>query len=271
MPVGSWRCLFCGGPGPKTAEHMLSRPLSRHLPAGDDMLVLQTWHQPSTRAVAEHRYDQVQPGFGRGKRKTQGRGATSSAFCASCNSGWMSEQDQQVGPILAPMIRGEKGVELEEPAQHLIAAWATKFALTIESTQGGETSREVPDAVYAEYHRANEPVAGYPIDLGRYVGAEIHHRQSRWVFRAKRPAEAAIGDGGDAVFVTFTVGRLLVEVALPTVNPRVLILPAGVFDSDRLRIWPSPGRSMRWPPRLSVPDGSFVRFSQERTVGPLPT
>ncbi len=46
-------------------------------------------------------------------------------ICEICNNGWMSRLEEQVKPILTPMLL-DQSRSLTAPEQHLLATWATR-------------------------------------------------------------------------------------------------------------------------------------------------
>lgn len=77
-------------------------------------------------------------------------------ICTTCNNGWMSQLEEQVKPILTPMLRDQPRT-LTAPEQHLLATWATKTALTMQGANiGGE--RFTPAADYHWFHDRRVPL-----------------------------------------------------------------------------------------------------------------
>jgi len=60
---------------------------------------------------------------------------TTKRVCKACNSGWMSDLEGKVKPILEPMFDGRTfALDLEQ--QRLIAVWVAKMAFLWDSTKG---------------------------------------------------------------------------------------------------------------------------------------
>ena len=55
--------------------------------------------------------------------------------CESCNTGWMSDFETEVRPIITPMIRGNARVPLTLRGQKAVATWAVKTAMVAEFLQ----------------------------------------------------------------------------------------------------------------------------------------
>ena len=59
------------------------------------------------------------------------------SVCDQCNNGWMSRLEEQVKPILKPMMLGN-AVTLTVQQQERITTWMTKCAMMYESMATGE-------------------------------------------------------------------------------------------------------------------------------------
>src|SRR5690349_7249775 len=57
--------------------------------------------------------------------------------CSNCNNGWMSRLEEDVKPILMPMMLGNP-VTLTATQQERITTWMTKTAMMYESMATGE-------------------------------------------------------------------------------------------------------------------------------------
>ena len=64
--------------------------------------------------------------------------------CQECNNGWMSRLEDQVKPILSPMILG-KPVIVTPSQQERVTAWLTKCAMMFDSIDKGEVFSDVLD------------------------------------------------------------------------------------------------------------------------------
>ena len=120
------RCLFCGGTGPMTREHVWPQ-----------------WLQPYGRGVSPER-STVLTGFGRTAADTFAEHPTlittqpGSVFanralsvCRRCNNGWMSALEQSVKPLLVSMMSGPRSenVTLAPDQAAILAAWTIKVAV----------------------------------------------------------------------------------------------------------------------------------------------
>jgi hypothetical protein len=91
-------------------------------------------------------------------------------ICTVCNNGWMSQLEQQVKPILTPMLLDQPR-NLTASEQHTLATWATKTALTMQGAKiGGD--RFTPAADYHWFHDHRAPLPNAHIWLCRYGGQD---------------------------------------------------------------------------------------------------
>ena len=84
------RCIFCGGAGPMTREHVLADWIGREFGIKDPQ---RHWHLAETDAGSRVR-QYLQSPFR----------STAKCVCASCNAGWMARLEGAVRPILRPMM-----------------------------------------------------------------------------------------------------------------------------------------------------------------------
>jgi hypothetical protein len=235
-------CLFCGDLGQRGREHVLSGTLAKHLPRFEGPFAVSRFSADPSNGDWTTVYEYLEP---------QMEGFIGNDFCRACNSGWMREMDEEVEPLLGPMIRGVE-TALPAKAQHALATWVVKFALVLESLRG--TDRSVPDAVYLRFHAEPSPLDGYPVHLAHYVGTKAHYR---WVCQVQGfPAQASTPPRVENVLLTVVLGHLLIETSLPGADHRWDI--EAVPGDDRLLIWPLPFVPVKWPPSRAIDDEAFA-------------
>ena len=111
-------CAFCGR-GPVTAEHVWPEWIVKQFPI--------------TR-IRVHRTARSTSSYPEKSIKL-----TTRFVCEGCNSGWMSDIENRIKPVLLQMIKGLP-VLLGGPEQGAVAAWAIKTAMVFEFTLGGAPS-----------------------------------------------------------------------------------------------------------------------------------
>src|SRR5579871_990204 len=121
--VVSKPCAWCGRTDSRISEeHVIARSFKKDCPppgpAQSPTLVLR---------------DAV-----RGKEGIRANFDITSRFaCRDCNSGWMNALDQEVRPIVRPMILGEP-TRLSVADQHVLSRWAVKVAMAADFTHPDE-------------------------------------------------------------------------------------------------------------------------------------
>lgn len=123
-------CFFCARDAKLTREHVIPRwlrgPLADTPRWEKDMWYRTEFSMDSSPALQQRRTDQI-------LRRV----------CGSCNSGWMSDLEVEVRPLLEPLIAGEVLV-VSGSDQELLRRWALKTAAVLGPLQ------RAPDAVCPE-------------------------------------------------------------------------------------------------------------------------
>src|SRR5262245_61112520 len=111
-------CLFCGSPGPFSQEHVLPEWIAALLGVGRVQVKRQRLDTPASTW-----------------EKVGTFGHTVGNVCEICNNGWMSDLEDYVKPVLAPLIFPKRYTEhrLGPDEQMLLAAWLWKIAILHES------------------------------------------------------------------------------------------------------------------------------------------
>jgi hypothetical protein len=167
--------------------------------------------------------------------------------CEVCNNGWMSGLEDQVRPILGPMLRDQPRV-LTAPEQMTLATWATKTMLAMGGVNLGD-ERVVNDAQYRWFAEHRIPLPSSHVWLCRYTD------RTRWPVSAHQwgmtvgPADDTTlraGDPMNGFGVVFAVGPVafwLFGYDLPGA-PQT----QGGSDDTHVLIWPALGSDVYWPP-----------------------
>lgn len=243
-------CMFCGRNDAKiTVEHVLSKPIRAELAA---IGPFQTQIE-------------YQPRFGERDTVAQYQsvtaGVTRRAFCTTCNGGWMQQMDNEIAPVIAPLIKGEP-TSLATKDQQAIAAWVTKIALVYEAATGEK--RSVPDSEYRRFHLERRPIPMQPIDLSHYVGRGTPHAFGLRTIDLLNERNEFAGVHGR--LCTLTIGQLVVQSLLP--GPDFDHRDVGLRPAGRVRIWPADVRNVQWPPTPPLTDEhaleEFAQFIPRR-------
>jgi hypothetical protein len=221
-------CWFCGQPG-ASREHIVPTWIGR---------LLDSFLPPGARSVYHHESENPEAGIPRKYKQAGGPAFYSRKFCKPCNTVWMADLEDEVEPVLGPLILGRRAA-LEPAEQELLAFWATKTVLAFQSVEAAVTTWAQP-AVFADLYQRQGPLSYSQVWLGAADRGE--HIWSR--SNSLRAADATAPDGFGAVL---TVGHAVFYVAvLPAASGRLYLKPP--LAQALRNIWPGSGRSMLWPP-----------------------
>lgn len=177
------------------------------------------------------------------------------AVCRTCNNGWMSGLEEEVRPILTPLIKGESctltGAQLKTLAQ-----WLTLKALVVEhaNAETSMTPREDRTAFFE--HGVIPPY--FNLYAAHNVG------QSRLFFRRHSHTIAANPEGPvppldgthrNIQSVTIVAGEAVFQIVATRLEAFQVEQRAWCIGfHDRCRIWPQPPDDLKCPPRPRLDD-----------------
>jgi len=190
--------------------------------------------------------------------------------CGTCNSGWMSDLENEAKPYLTPLILGE-AVVLDRRAREIVAAWTFLRVVMAEYTHPRQIA--VP-----EFHRRwlykerRPPRQGVYIWLAGYSGEDwaAFYRHVPLATH-KRPIGSGYRPGHmNAYGVTFAVYKLVFQVfGTTTAMPGGDIQQRGTLGASTLRIWPGRGKdSIVAPVGQPLTDATMDRFANIFTEPP---
>ena len=179
---------------------------------------------------------------------------TTHAVCRDCNGGWLSAFENQIKPLAAPLIVGDRTVALAlaPESQALLAAWAYKMAMLLDVAHP-RTSREFFTPSDRLRFRQTVSAHGFVrVFLGRYEFGDrpALARKLRDTLARRTYWELA----------TMTAGHLAMQVlSARSVAPNELV-PAGRLGLDSsglargmvLPIWPPVPGYVEWPPTRTM-------------------
>jgi hypothetical protein len=269
MPKTQSFCIYCGGAG-LTKEHLYADWLRNYIPRRGDMHGIQSMiiaPDTTSRSVTMRTGDT----HTRKIRRVCGGGKE------HCNTGWMSELQQDVKPFLLPMLKDEP-VALSRSAQKTVSTWAAMTAMTGEFLDSNDEFVAVPQW-QRDYLRENQRVPpGWRIWIGRYRWAE---GVERWTHHVMSLAEEGYqGPAGDTSYppntqtTTICVGNHLVIHVMSSCVAKDIIrrwwFPKHIAPALR-QICPAAAATVRWPPArvLEPPEVFYVANEFFRRCGIL--
>jgi hypothetical protein len=179
------------------------------------------------------------------------------AVCRVCNSGWMSQLEERVKPVLRPMIRG-MAVQLGGDSQGLIATWALKTAIMAQCA-AGEKITPTQDALWL-YHEQAAPDTNVAVLLAHYEGRRhplfLAHKPL-W-FDHPWPRDDA---GAEGYLTTVSVGELVCQIYGTRVWLGDTFRRRGWKGAASQQIWPGPVLQT-WPPRQRLSDSQLHEFAE---------
>lgn len=159
-PLTPRRCIFCGSRKNITREHVVPNWLRKVVPR-----LRETHVHSGLRTTSQGRTLFVQPLW----TVKDGNLGNKKLFmvCADCNGGWMRNLQDELKPILIPLIEGE-WQDLNAESAGRISAWmamtATVIALSIRDTLG--VTRAERKFIYENHHAPDN----WSIWIGRGSG-----------------------------------------------------------------------------------------------------
>jgi hypothetical protein len=157
------KCAFCGA-GHLTREHVWADWLKPYVPR----TLTHTSQAVSRSAISmfsDHRI------HSQGKGILTGPGDPHSKrlriVCGTCNSGWMSQLQEQAKPLLIQLIAGN-WPNLSPHDQRVLAAWATMFTMVVEFAD--LNTLVTPFSQRDEFRQTRVPPKGWAVWIGRFDG-----------------------------------------------------------------------------------------------------
>ena len=229
LPPAPGRCAFCGATD-LTHEHVWPKWLSREL-GGHGGFTMSSPHGP---------------------RRVRSLDLTA-PICVTCNNRWLGVLENDVQPVLAPLIRGEEQT-LAPGEQQLLATWAVKTALMLDLWSGKPL---IPTLFYYDLRLQRRPHEGQLVWFGAYRGW-----QAALAWQDGLHVGISDEEPPNAFVSTFTAFRVVFQVAGAfdrgiTFNDRRLLAAA------LTRVWPPSGQPADWPrKKLAFGDESLAELAR---------
>lgn len=235
-------CFFCGPTEcPLTEEHVWPKWVSKLLQDkyGADHFV----HIRSTGSSTK------------GYWKSPHLQVTIDSLCETCNNVWLSNFENQVKPLISPLVLGES--TLIKPAdQWQIAAWAYKMAMLLELAMPPEECHQefYTPTDRKQFRQETIPDEHVRVFLANYeYGQEPAHAHQHLHTLRRRDD----GFSCRLKICTITAGCLGMQViAARSIHTESLVYASSELEMELLGktkqaiipIWPPTSEGLRWPP-----------------------
>jgi hypothetical protein len=169
--------------------------------------------------------------------------------CDTCNGGWMSKLEQDVIPVLKPLLL-DLSIQLSSDQQILLATWLIKTGMVLDSIHKHTHFYQREECKNLRKNRTLP--TGTVTWIGRFFGNGKHAGLSDFSLDFAPHLKVANG-----CVITFILGRVIFQVL--SVRPRPdykerrfnAVSRSGRWDELLTQIWPNTGSQITWPPPLS--------------------
>jgi len=129
--------------------------------------------------------------------------------CMKCNSGWMSDLERAVQPIITPLFLGQVppgGARLRPEDLRVVSSWATKTALVHDFSNG--TPTVTTDETRERFFEIREPPSGGEVWIASY------HAPPGFMWKLDECvlAQGELADKDDLALVTISIRHLILQV-----------------------------------------------------------
>jgi hypothetical protein len=168
------------------------------------------------------------------------------AVCAPCNSGWMEDLEAATRPILTPMLE-DRAVELGTDDQLVLSRWATMAIMVAQHTHPLD-QRTIGGDRFQRFHWLRELPRGAQIWIGRYDGSgpwpTNYQHLALHISEPHGPSPAR----PNGYLTAFSIGYVAFVYYGHDMENGPSWHSSSAQDLFLNPIWPSPGKTVRWPP-----------------------
>lgn len=219
LPPVPATCAFCTGRAVEE-EHVWGRWVTRELRQRGTFTV-ETEHGPRRRSSIDF----------------------TAPVCGECNNGWLSLLENDVKPILSPMIRATGGTQdLSIGEQSLLATWAAKTAMMIDLQTGTPL---IPTGYFHELRLRRSALPSQFVWLGAYRGSRL----AVWARHRGLQLGAPAGQPPLGFTTTFTVHRVVFQVVGHFSAGQATFADRRQEQLALHAIWPHSCQRIQWPRR----------------------
>jgi hypothetical protein len=255
-PAG--KCIFCGQPG-LTKGHVWPDWLNNILPrtATHHEVVTGEFSTFTPEVPVTPKTQMLRQGHARARKPRN--------TCSSCNSGWMSQIEDDVIPTATHLIKDEAFM-LDDRQQCKLAAFLCLISMRLEFS-GHMRATPASDHQYLMKNR--KPPASWLIWIAKYAGDKPDEHWSRYsaVLLGSTPADKVGPEYCNTQCTTLVMGKLCAHLYSSTQ------MPIEGYEGIRLtRIWPLTGWRIdtRFLPALSDDILPWLHEAVARETPPLP-
>lgn len=245
-------CIFCESPGPFNEEHCFDQWLNKGLLDEGDVLTI-------TRGEAD--YGTAQEWI---KDENKRVNMITRAVCEECNGGWIHDLGELCEPLLGPMLDGNEQLLVPE-SQRILSRWATKVAMTHDSSFFPE-GRQVDPEWYQRFFEAGVELPDRMLVwIGRYIGRRV---AGCWTHRLRPFVSPGMSVSGPFGFCSLVVvGQVLFNIVGVREEQDLSVALRAVADRPLIRICPESQDVERWPPWKVWDDDSTETLCQRQVWG----
>jgi hypothetical protein len=242
------RCVFCGGPA-NSREH-----------AFPEWVISLFRNQGAATIIAERDGD--------GPREWHGINASIKVkrFCHGCNTGWMSDLENEARPLLFPLIRGER-TTLDGAQRIVVATWCLKTAMVFDLTRTDNRIAFLPSERAYLYAARGERSLGSPFPPHTFIWI-ASYQGTRFAMSAIASELRGFGDFSptkrkhpiEANVVTLLAGAFMAQVLIARLPPEAESQPPVLHEGAEtwaracVPIWPLVGTRVSMPLQLLLND-----------------
>lgn len=236
-------CIFCGKEGNLSKEHLWPSWLGKmYLRKGDEKHTRGAQTLLNKKLLNDGTYERPGHLFTLKNR----------VVCQDCNSGWMSEVENETKPLLLNMIGG-KEIEITYVDIQKLAFWIALKIVTAEFANKDEN-------IYVTPHierRVMMDERKIPPFFNIFVGTHSTGHNSAWLrhswtmsYSPNGPIPPLEGRQRNAQAISFIIGPIFIY----AMHIRLLdFFPEKHFKfGTMIKIWPSKNGYVKWPPRKAL-------------------
>jgi hypothetical protein len=175
--------------------------------------------------------------------------------CTFCNHRWLSVLENDVRPVLGPLIYGQERT-LDPDKQRLLATWAVKMALMLDLLG---RRLFIPTGFYYDFRLRRCPLPSQVVWLGAYCGS----KHAAWASHQALHLGISTNEPPNAFVSTFTAFRAVFQVVGHLTRGNMDISDRRPMAAALARIWPPREEPIDWPPRkLAFGDDSLAELAE---------